>query len=175
MHVYIRMGLLHYIAVNNPDRIEILDMGFGTGLNALLTESMTTVPTLYRTVEKYPILLEDLQIIRDSNSLILSAPWNTETAISPLFTISKTIGDIREVDLGHPDIVYWDAFDPVTQPELWTAEIFTRLFNAMPSGSILVTYSAKGVVKQALRTAGFIIERLEGALGKHHMLRATRL
>lgn len=188
MHIYIREGLLHYLS--NPPRLlpltpedpvrrlEILDMGFGTGLNGYLTMVSTDIPVLYRTIEKYPLPLSDLLQFHHSDSqlnrALLSAPWNAVTDITPSFAICKIEGDILDTDPGHPDIVYWDAFDPVSQPELWTVEIFSKLFHVMPSGSVLVTYSAKGTVKQALRDAGFILERLPGALGKRHMIRAVR-
>ena len=103
------------------------------------------------------------------------AAWNEKQAITPNFSLTKIHGDLADTWFDTIfDIVYYDAFAPDSQPELWTEEIFRRIYLAMSAGGMLLTYSAKGDVKRALRAAGFEVHRLEGAPGKRHMLRAIK-
>lgn len=185
MHIYIEAGFRSL----DRDPLRILEVGFGSGLNALLTlrEAMDTGRTVeYHTVELYPVaervvrsLGYDAYCSPEAYTGFLrmhALPWDAApVAIDRSFTFHKINADLREVLLpAGIDLVYFDAFSPDTQPELWSRSVFERLYGAMNPGGVLVTYSAKGVVKQALRDAGFIVKRLPGALGKHHMLRAVR-
>lgn len=108
---------------------------------------------------------------------IHAAPWETDTCIAPGFTLHKTEADICDFH-PHPDnrpcIIYYDTFSPATQPGLWDTEIFRKFHEAVPEGSMLVTYCAKGTVKQNLRTAGFTVKRLPGPPGKRHMVIACK-
>lgn len=181
IHVFIEAGL-HSI---NEDPISILEIGFGTGLNTLLTlidPASSHNNIRYETIEKFPLsseIIDDLAketiFNNDSFRMIHSAPWNEEVKLSETFTLKKI-----QIDLEHYlpnqkfNLIYFDAFSPDKQPELWTKEIFVRLFNAGQQGCTLVTYSSKGSVKQALRDAGFTVTRLKGPQGKHHMVRAIK-
>ena len=185
MHIFIREG---YAQIRNfPARI--FEAGFGTGLNTFLTflESEKEGRAIhYSTIEKYP--LED-HLVRLLNypektdpakaelfHAIHNAPWGQDIRISEHFTLHKMKGDLREVQLPHKsfDLVYFDAFGPAVQPELWTEEIFRMLCKSMKEGACLVTYSVKGSVTRALKAAGFSLEKLPGPPGKREMTRATR-
>jgi tRNA U34 5-methylaminomethyl-2-thiouridine-forming methyltransferase MnmC len=181
LHVFIEAGL-HSI---NEDSISILEIGFGTGLNTLLTliDPASSHKTIrYETIEKFPLsseIIDDLAketiFNNDSFRMIHNAPWNKEVNLSDTFTLKK-----KQIDLEHYlpiqkfSLIYFDAFSPDKQPELWTKEIFRRLYDAGLPGCNLVTYSSKGSVKQALRDAGFTVTRLKGPQGKHHMVRAIK-
>lgn len=108
---------------------------------------------------------------------IHATPWETDVCIAPGFTLHKTEADINDFR-PHPDnrpcVIYYDTFSPATQPGLWNTEIFRKFHEAVPARSILVTYCAKGTVKQNLRAAGFTVKRLQGPPGKRHMLLAGK-
>lgn len=179
LHVFVGAG---FRAVS-LDEFRILEVGFGSGLNAYLSlraaeEEKKRVE--YRAVEPYPVALETarrLSYAADPLFMALhEAPWEGWVRITDRFSLEK-----NEIALSACrfdtvfDLVYFDAFDPDCQPEMWTGEVFERLGNTLRPGGLLVTYSAKGVVKRNLRAAGFEVKRLPGALGKHHMLRAVKL
>ncbi|SDB81047.1 tRNA U34 5-methylaminomethyl-2-thiouridine-forming methyltransferase MnmC [Williamwhitmania taraxaci] len=171
----------------HKSHITIFEMGFGTGLNALLTllqaEQMAQNVDYYA-VELYPIPAEEackanfseqLGVAVDRFRSLHSAEWDKAVAIDNRFTLTKIQGDLvnLELPLGI-DLVYFDAFDPEAQPELWSETIFKKLYEAMSNEGVLVTYSSKGIVKQALRAAGFFVQRLSGPPGKRHMVRAIK-
>ncbi len=178
-HIYIERGFNY---LSNRDSLSILEMGFGSGLNCYLTlleAKKQGISTRYTAVELYPISLDSAMGLGygedDSFISIHRAEWDKWHTINGNFKLLKRCEDFQSVTLSENyDIVYFDAFAPDCQPNLWSEEIFTKIFRAMNNQGILVTYSAKGDVKRALRQAGFTIERLEGALGKHHMIRATK-
>jgi len=186
LHVFIDAGFRHLSVVKND--VNILELGFGTGLNALLTLLYGGEKNVHYTgVEVFPVddkftcklNYPDFLKQEQAGSLfskIHKAPWNSETVISEKFTIKKIHAKIQEVKLAkdHYDLVYFDAFAPEKQPELWTKEIFDNFFSVMTVGGILVTYSSKGLVKKNLRAAGFKISRLPGPPGKRHILRGTK-
>jgi tRNA U34 5-methylaminomethyl-2-thiouridine-forming methyltransferase MnmC len=190
-HVFIEAGFLAQehnqsdFSSELPLSRKILEMGFGTGLNAWLTleEAARTGGRIeYTAVELYPVPVEvaaRLNYTADPRFMALhAAPWGEWTEPAEGFRLRKlqgAMGDIldRSEFSATFDLVYWDAFAPDTQPELWTAELFARVFETTAPGGVLVTYSSKGDVRRALRAAGFAVERLPGALGKRHMLRAT--
>ena len=202
-------------AAEAPLSRKILEMGFGTGLNAWLTlceAERTGQAVEYTAVELYPVpedVAVGLNYTADERFTAMhTAQWgewsepadDLSPSASPRLPAADLRASVDELTLPHGrvrfrlkklhgslveildgtkysaifDVVYWDAFAPDTQPELWTAEIFARVFDAMAPGGVLVTYSSKGEVKRALRTAGFTVERLPGALGKRHMLRAFK-
>ena len=183
-HVFINAGL----RAANGNHLEILEMGFGTGLNALLTlaeisESGQTVS--YIGIEKYPLedeILSSLNYTRfvsgigeDLLQKIQGSPWNRKTSITEHFILNKIRGDIFDLDLYNRfELVYFDAFSPDKQPELWTSEIFSRIYHSMKHGSILTTYSSKGTIRQNLSEAGFRTEKLPGPPGKREMTRAIK-
>ncbi|MFI3331360.1 MAG: tRNA (5-methylaminomethyl-2-thiouridine)(34)-methyltransferase MnmD [Rikenellaceae bacterium] len=177
MHVYIKHGLQY----SQKEEINILEMGFGSGLNAFLTLKNAPNTTInYYAIELYPINLDTargLNYSHDSEFMALHhAPWGESCEINKNFTLTKWEQDLLEIEFFIKfDLVYFDAFAPDAQPKLWSCKVFKKIADAMNTGAILVTYSSKGIVKQALRDAGFKVQRLEGALGKHHMLRAIKL
>ena len=185
MHIFIHNG---YDQIRtSPARI--FEAGFGTGLNAFLTfltSERTGNSVHYTSVEKYP--LED-QIVGLLNypemtdprkaavfKAIHNAPWDQDVRISGYFTLYKMRSDLLEIQLQDSiyDLVYFDAFGPDIQPELWTEEIFRMLYQSMKAVSFLVTYSVKGSVKRGLKAAGFNLEKLPGPPGKREITRATK-
>jgi tRNA U34 5-methylaminomethyl-2-thiouridine-forming methyltransferase MnmC len=188
-HVFITSGLLHFIE-RNPElkKINIFEMGFGTGLNALLALKVAEDLKLeirYTSVEKFPVpvaVAEQLgygKLIdnKDSNDFFMqlhTAPWETETRIGNL-TLLKINADLVHYMPESPvNLVFFDAFAPDLQPDLWTLDVFVKIYSAMEKSGILTTYSAKGDVRRNLISAGFSIEKLQGPPGKRHMLRATK-
>ncbi|HMM11393.1 MAG TPA: tRNA (5-methylaminomethyl-2-thiouridine)(34)-methyltransferase MnmD [Bacteroidales bacterium] len=185
MHVFVQNGL-NFARLHFPDALNILEMGFGTGLNALLTclhKQQTTIN--YTGIEKHPLpeevwrLLQYEQLEHDGQGMyyrIMQAEWNIPQRLHERFCLLKYNLDILDY---HPDpeafhLVYFDAFSPAVVPELWSDTVFGRLFGALKPQGVLVTYSAKGDVKRALRNSGFKVERLPGFAGKRHMIRAVK-
>ncbi len=188
-HVFIKEGLLHYIS-NNPHkkRINILEMGFGTGLNALLALKVGIdykLEIFYTTIEKYPIPINLAQKLNcgqlfdnkgyvDYYNQLHFAEWNVETKINN-FYLNKIQTDITDYLPQNPvDVVFFDAFSPNVQQELWTVEIFTKIYQAMTESGVLTTYSAKGDVRRNLIASSFSVEKLQGPPGKRHILRAVK-
>lgn len=185
LHIFIKNGLEHY----GQTETNILEAGFGTGLNAYLTlihAHRNNLKVVYHSFEKYPLSTEEAeqlnykQIIEwDTPSLfdrLHECPWEEDVAISPNFTLHKHNGDFTEVDFnGEFDIIFFDAFNPDVQPRLWSEEILSKFGKALHPGGILTTYCVKGIVKQALRNIGFSLKRLPGPPGKREILRGTKL
>lgn len=183
MHVFIRAGLDQH-----PDSsLKILEVGFGTGLNALLTLIHQGSKNIYyHTIERFPLNKSTVSEINypkelkmtESRNLYLKmhqAPWNNDCEITPGFILHKEESDLVDFKpLTNYDLVYFDAFGPDKQPELWTPEIFKKISEAVNPGGLLVTYSCKGTVKRALKDAGMQIEKIPGPPGKREMLRATK-
>ncbi|HOW32383.1 MAG TPA: tRNA (5-methylaminomethyl-2-thiouridine)(34)-methyltransferase MnmD [Bacteroidales bacterium] len=187
-HVFIRAGFEH--CVKPGEKINLLEVGFGTGLNALLTciaAQKTNVQVNYVGIEAYPLpdeIINALNYPQATDELqaellfkkIHDANWVYPSYITERFLLNKIEAMLQDVSLsaGMFNLIYFDAFSPEVQPELWTDDILRKLYAALAADGILVTYSSKGTVKQALRKAGFTIERLRGAAGKRHMLRAIK-
>lgn len=184
-HVFINSGL----SLFNNQSISILEIGFGTGLNALITlieAEKFRLNVSYTGVEAYPITSEELQQLNYISELKADAfqnhfhlmhttPWEEEVAVSGIFKLHKKQKDFKELDYKNRfDLIYFDAFGARVQPELWTVDIFFIMFNALKNGGILVTYAAKGSVRRAMQEVGFSVERLPGPPGKREMLRATK-
>ena len=187
MHVFIRAGLEYFTGMN---KITVLEIGFGTGLNAFLACLAAIdrgIMLEYYTIEKYPIgadLVDQLNytslISPRKNAVDLftgihRAPWNKMSAIHPCFNLYKIQADLVEFrpDFNY-DLIFFDAFAPEKQPEMWSAEIFKRLYCNLTQGGIITTYCVKGEVKRKLISAGFIIEKLAGPPGKREILRGTK-
>lgn len=200
LHVYIRPNLLEKISSCVPSQpINLFEMGFGTGLNALLTlleSEREGIDIRYTTVEMYPLSSEfytalnyaetccSLAGFQEYLSLasrwflsMHEAAWGEWCCITPHFAIKKLQMDICTLDFPENsfDCVYYDAFAPQFQPDLWTVDLFQRLFYAMRDDAILTTYCCKGDVKRALKTAGFHIEKIPGFANKREMLRAKKI
>jgi len=184
LHVFIKNGLHHL----NKHQINILEIGFGTGLNAILTYEATresNIQVNYTALEFYPLdskLISNLNFvdfIQPSQNEIFTkmheCEWNKEVIIRSDFILQKIVADFNQFQFnGFYDLVYFDAFGPDIQTEMWSETNFKKIYNSLNPGGILVTYSAKGLVKQNLRSAGFTVTRLVGAPGKRHMLRAEK-
>lgn len=184
-HIFIEMGLKH----SSAPEPHILEIGLGTGLNAFLTllaaEEMQR-KVHYTGIERYPLAEETLRQLdypgmigkkqEEDYYAIHQAPWEKETNLSPWFTLHKIEGDFtRHTFQKGYDIIYFDAFAPEKQPEMWEQSLFNTLYNVLNEGGILTTYCAKGVVRRMLQTAGFTVERLPGPPGgKREILRATK-
>ena len=189
-HVYIKHGLLFFNSEMLQDaeyKISILEIGFGTGLNAILTllnSEQLKLQIDYFGVEAYPISSEELkqlnytealEIKNNSFEAIHESDWESSHNITKQFRLTKQQKFFDEInDDNCYDVIYFDAFGARVQPELWTEAIFRKMYNALRQNGVLVTYSAKGSVKRALRAVGFEIKRLEGPPGKRHMLRAIK-
>lgn len=186
-HVFIEAGLRHC----SKDVIRIFEVGFGTGLNAFLTllESNKTKKTIhYTTIEAYPLsdsIIKELNypakclsIEKEMYYKLHDAEWEKESEITDTFFLTKRKADFTNFDFSeikeNVDIIYFDAFAPDKQSDMWTQEIFDKLYNVAGVGCILVTYCAKGVVRRMMQQAGFTTERLPGPPGKREMLRATK-
>jgi tRNA U34 5-methylaminomethyl-2-thiouridine-forming methyltransferase MnmC len=183
-HVFIDAGLKRC----QKKHIRILEMGFGTGLNALLTFAEVRKSDLsinYTAIEKYPLetaITDSLNygsfienIDAELVKLIHDVPWEHEMVIRSGFTLKKMKCDMHQIDqVDEFDLVYFDAFAPEKQPELWTKDLFCRIFLSMRSNSILTTYSSKGTVRRNLEAAGFLVEKIPGPPGKREMTRAHK-
>lgn len=180
MHVFIRAGLLHHSKRN----LNIFEVGFGTGLNVLLTLLETELHDMrvkYISIEKYPVEEAIIQKLnfpdlttsqRELFVKLHSCPWNQETPISPSFSLLKLQGDVTETPFPQNiDLVYFDAFSPESQPEMWTTQVFQKLYDVMNPCGIIVTYCAKGIVRRTMQDVGFIMERLQGPPPKREILR----
>jgi len=181
--VFIKQGLDH---VQKSKKPRIHEVGFGTGLNALLAmrwaeEHQVNVHfTTLETNVLSPDLAAQLNYAssekeRSDFLKMHTCVWNEDAAITQHFTLHKAqrrVQDEQAVD--EYDVVFYDAFGPPTQPEMWTLAIFQRMFAALKPGGIFVTYCAKGQVRRDLQVAGFAVERLPGPPGKREMLRATK-
>lgn len=188
-HVFIKMGLHHFIKTSPKPELSILEIGFGTGLNAFITfleAQNLPLQFNYTGVEAYPVTSQEIAALNYSENLsaenqewafqkIHEIPWNHYAPISDNFRLKKVQQKFDEITAKNEfDIIYFDAFGARVQPELWTEEIFEIMYSALKDGGVLVTYSAKGSVRRALQKVGFIVERLEGPPGKREMLRATK-
>ena len=210
-HIFIKCGLEYYLnklsALNGPMKLlpvelNVLEAGFGTGLNSILyaifAYKNVNIKIHYAGIEKYPVTNEEFLSLDHVNTILGESNAYSQKEITDIQKLSEGIqyskwGEVNEIltnfflikinsDLlafepknEKYNIICFDAFSPNTQPELWTKEIFHKLYNSLKIGGILVTYSSKGIVKQALRESGFEVCRLPGPKGKRHIIRATRV
>lgn len=184
LHVFIEHGVA---ALAAQPEICILEMGFGTGLNALLTwrhGQQRLQRISYTSIEAHPLpeevalALNYAALLPEAQSIFKQlhrAPWGEVIELTELFRLQKLHTALESVQLdARFDIVYYDAFGPNYQPELWTPAIFSKLFAALKPGGFLVTYCAKGQVKRDLRSAGFDVIALPGPPGKREMTKAVK-
>ena len=204
-HIFIDMGL----KASAAPQPHVLEIGFGTGLNALLTleaAEQDARPVHYTGIELSPLAWEEVDALGYSNNPLFkqlhTAPWEEDVKISPHFTLRKiktdanismkyevlSIRSEQNTNTSHlipntshlipntfPDLVYFDAFAPEKQPEMWNEQLFRSLYVYMNTGGILTTYCAKGVIRRMLQAVGFRVERLPGPPGgKREILRATK-
>ncbi|MDT7829727.1 tRNA (5-methylaminomethyl-2-thiouridine)(34)-methyltransferase MnmD [Pricia sp. S334] len=184
-HVFIENGLFQL-----PDaKIAVLEIGFGTGLNALITfleARKRGIEVHYTGVEAYPIADHELDQLNYVSELdagayasdflrMHRAPWEEDVYISKDFILQKQQKDFSRIEESDRyDLVYFDAFGARVQPELWTEAIFSKMYNALKKSGVLTTYAAKGSVRRAMQAVGFSVDRLPGPPGKREMLRAKK-
>jgi tRNA U34 5-methylaminomethyl-2-thiouridine-forming methyltransferase MnmC len=184
IHVFIKQGLLTV----KQTSIRILELGFGTGLNTLLTlrESLSlNLDIFYHAVEKYPLTESEYKLLNYEKVVehvpkgmlhrMHSCPWGEAVQISDRFTLYKEEADFRSMNLSpNINLVYFDAFSPDKQPELWTDEVIGPIAQVSEQGAILVTYSSKGVFRRTLSSCGFEVHKVAGPPGKIEMIRAIK-
>ena len=188
-HVFIKMGLHYFLELHKVKSLRVLEMGLGTGLNTFITALESEIKNLhvyYEAIEAHPVLKHELsqlnypELLANDNQHSLfknihDVSWGISSPISTNFTLNKIQQDFLELEHKSSfDLVYFDAFGPRVQPHLWTLTMFKRMFNALKPHGVLVTYSAKGVVRRTMQAVGFSVERLDGPPGKREMLRATK-
>ena len=182
-HVFIQAGLQPLLTKYAV--IRIFEMGFGTGLNALLTLEQAIEQgqaIYYQAVEKYPLNEDEInelnytQILSREYFIVLhQCNWNEPVVIHPFFTLYKNHIRLQDFTAATPfHLVYYDAFAPAAQPELWTQQIFEQLYAMLTNEGVLVTYCSKSDVRRNMLAAGFNVEKLPGPPGKREMLRAIK-
>jgi tRNA U34 5-methylaminomethyl-2-thiouridine-forming methyltransferase MnmC len=198
IHVFINAGLKYFLDNRTPEKLHIFEMGFGTGLNALLTlieAEQRNIPIQYTAIELFPVTTDEASALNYCDQLnrndLLSrfehlhfCDWEIDISISPSFTIHKLKDSMLNFNTspllpgspptGGQNLVFFDAFAPAAQPELWTKEIFEKLFSMLLPGGILVTYCSKGEVRRAMQAVGFVVEKIAGPPGKREMVRAIK-
>jgi tRNA U34 5-methylaminomethyl-2-thiouridine-forming methyltransferase MnmC len=190
IHIFINNGLEYHLNLHVVQNIKILEVGFGTALNVLLTigyaqQSLRQIELI--SLESSPIGLElasqlnypDLLKMKDANihfSRLHACPWNERLQVLPNLVIEKQHIELENAVLTDStfDIIYYDAFAPGKQPELWEIPAFRKIISCMKPGGVFVTYCAKGQVKRDLKSLGLIVETLPGPPGKKEMVRATK-
>lgn len=185
-HVFIDAGIAYLQQMNNLSEVRILEMGFGTGLNALLTAIFSDQMDLrvnYHSIEAFPLATDEVSLLNYGIllqqeaifSLLHTAHWNTATTIHPKFELYKHHSKLDTfISAENFNLIYYDAFAPTAQPELWTVEVFEKLYRLLAPEGILVTYCSKGAVRRAMEAAGFRVTKLQGPPGKREMVRAFR-
>lgn len=184
-HVFIKNGL--NLFEGNP--VSILEIGFGTGLNAFITFLESNIKNQkinYVGVEAYPVeanevlemnYVEELgaDTYKDIFQKMHECEWNQKTQISPDYSLTKRKQFFNEIDDHETfDLIYFDAFGYRVQPELWSIEIFQKMYNSLKQNGVLVTYAARGIVKRNMISVGFTVEKLAGPPGKREMFRAFK-
>lgn len=184
-HVFMKMGW--ELVAERKSHIDLLEVGFGTGLNAWLVydelrKNSKVNSVHYTSLELYPVATEDaaqLNFIDAADRAVFmrlhEANWNTSVPLDEKFELEKQEVALQDFQtLRSYDLIFYDAFAPRVQPELWTAEIFQKLYTLLNPGGVLVTYCAKGEVRRNMIAAGFSVEKLPGPPGKREMLRAVK-
>lgn len=186
-HVFIEAGL--YKIAETVKNIAVLEIGFGTGLNAFITfleSDRFGLNIDYIGIEAYPVCEDELENLNyvtllnaESKKNVFkkmhTVDWNEKQSISTHFSLTKRKQFFEDItDENSYNLIYFDAFGAKNQPDLWTEVIFEKMYKAIKNNGVLVTYAAKGSVRRAMQTVGFTVERLPGPAGKREMLRATK-
>ena len=186
-HVFIANGFEFYVSHGTPVEVSILEIGFGTGLNALLTLQRAIenqINVKYTSIEPFPVPAEvwrqlnyaQLLGLTDAYEKLHQSSWDLPAEIHPHFHLQKrktALEDITSFSTDF-DIVYYDAFSPAKQPSLWTLAVLEKVVTALKDGGMFVTYCAKGALKRNLKALGLVTESLPGPPGKREMVRATK-
>ncbi|MEM6736433.1 MAG: tRNA (5-methylaminomethyl-2-thiouridine)(34)-methyltransferase MnmD [Bacteroidota bacterium] len=186
MHVFVKNGLDHWLAQNSDRKTRVLEVGFGTGLNAFLTAKAADnceQKIHFTSIEPYPIerdVYARLNFAENDReiellSTIHESSWEKEVAITPYFELHKTSTKLEDFNTFETfNIIYFDAFAPSKQPEVWSPENLKKCYNLLSSGGLLTTYCAQGQFKRNLAKVGFRVQTLQGAMGKKEMVRAIK-
>ena len=188
-HIFIDTGLNFVKTQSGKNSLSVLEVGYGSGLNALLAAEYALENKIlveYTGVDKYEFpqhlhaeLNYQIHLISADASVhnaLMNAPINSVTAIHERFIVHKIIDDFRNVSLTKRyDVVFFDAFSPRQAPEMWTEQIFRNIYDHLNKGAVLVTFCAQGQFKRDLKAAGFKVERLPGAPGKREMTRGIKM
>ena len=187
--IFIERGLDFWVT-RNPENnnINILEIGFGTGLNALLSNQYATShkkKIIYETLEAYPIdesVWSELNypaLTHDKNNFqrLHQATWGEQVEINDCFSIRKRFETLQAALFSedHFDVVFFDAFAPSTQPELWEIEMLTKVVSALKPAGVFVTYCAKGQLKRDLKSLGLSVEKVPGPPGKREFIRGVKV
>ncbi len=184
-HVFIANGLDVFLQ-KLADPLRVFEVGFGTGLNALLTWRWARKHRRhvhYTSIEAFPLEPSVWSKLNygehlghgDDVRTLHRVPWNVETRVEEFFTLFKIHGDIQSWESSEAfHLVYFDAFAPSKQPEMWTLDVLSKVVGAMMTDGVFVTYSAKGQLKRDLNTLGLLVETLAGPPGKKEMVRALK-
>jgi tRNA U34 5-methylaminomethyl-2-thiouridine-forming methyltransferase MnmC len=185
-YVFIKQGLGYWLERNKQEQLAILEVGLGTALNAWLTFHSPVLAgwkVRYFAIEKFPLTKELWQQLnyatheRELFEKIHALPWNSWQQVTPwaiLFKSESTLQDVALPDLNF-DIVYYDAFAPNKQPDMWTVEVLQKVVTKLQMGGVFVTYCAKGQLKRDLKALGLEVQSLPGPPGKREMIRAIKL
>lgn len=184
-HVFIKNGL----SLFEGKSISILEIGFGTGLNAFISfleSSALNQKIDYVGVEAFPVDSKEILAMNYVEELgaqsqlsifkkMHESNWNEKVALNEVFSLTKRQQFFQDItDVAQFDLIYFDAFGFRVQPELWSTAIFQKMYNALKENGVLVTYAARGVVKRSMMEVGFKVEKLEGPPGKREMFRALK-
>ena len=190
VHVYINAGFLHIADKTADAPIEVFEVGFGTGLNALVTAlaaKKSNRNVCFTSIEFYPLTAETCGLLNYCEHLeepeaagvfedIHAAKWEEQVEIHAQFSLHKIHDDFfaREFSGGAFHLIYFDAFGFRAQEEFWSIAVFEKCFKMLKPGGALVTYASKGLVRRNMQAAGFVVEKLEGPPGKREMVRAVK-
>ncbi|WP_258102795.1 tRNA (5-methylaminomethyl-2-thiouridine)(34)-methyltransferase MnmD [Marinoscillum sp. MHG1-6] len=186
-YVFIKAGLDYFVQKYQKNTVSVFEVGLGTGLNALLAANWSRskkIKVEYQTIEPFPVPKEVYERLnygegQDERKKIFldihSAQWGTATQILPEFQLMKSQTTLEQVDIPTLfDVIFFDAFAPSKQPEVWSLENLQKCYALLNNGGIVTTYCAQGQFKRNLKSAGFEIEILPGAMGKKEMVRAHK-
>jgi tRNA U34 5-methylaminomethyl-2-thiouridine-forming methyltransferase MnmC len=191
MHVYIKSGL-DYFASNYEGEIQVFELGFGTGLNALLAWQWAADnkrEVVYTTIEPFPLeeaiwsqlnFTKSFQSIEEGNFVfeqLHKISWEETLQINPYFSFQKSISTLHDFPIPNSNyhVIFYDAFAPRKQPELWDVYAFEKVFGSLKPNGVLTTYCAQGQFQRTIQLAGFHLERIAGPRGKKHMVRGIKM
>ena len=190
-HVFMKEGLEYVLSSRvGEEAVRIFELGFGTGLNAMLTmleAEKRNIKIDYTTIELYPVDIDTIKALNYTQQLgyeycygpyhsLHLVRWNETHQVTPHFAFKKIQDSVFNCQLPTTNyqLIYFDAFAYTHQPEIWSAEVFRKMYDALEPNGTLVTYSSKVVVRRAMEEAGFTIEKIPGPPGRREMVRAHK-